>query len=176
MMSSGAVPRPVRVALLTVLVSLAGCASDNTDLRAWVEQEKALPGAPIPPLPVLKTFETFEYHDQTLRDPFAPSAEERKAAETESSVMPDPHAKEKLEDYPLDGLKMVGTLGAGNSLEALIKDPDGTVSRVHVRNYLGQNNGKIKSITEHRIDLVELIGNGYGGWTERPASIELGAK
>jgi type IV pilus assembly protein PilP len=175
MQRSGIIPKG-RMAVLAVIAVLGGCASDNADLRAWVEQEKALPGAPIPPLPVLKTFETFEYHDQAQRDPFAPSAEEIKATETESSVMPDPHAKEKLEEYPLDSLHMVGTLGAGNSLEALVKDPDGTVSRVHLRNYLGQNNGKVRSISEKRIDLVELIANGYGGWTERQASIELGAK
>jgi type IV pilus assembly protein PilP len=175
MLRLGLVPKE-RIAVLALFAALGGCASDNSDLHAWVAQEKALPGAPIPPLPVLKTFETFEYHDQTLRDPFAPSAEEIKASETESSVMPDPHAKEKLEDYPLDSLRMVGTLGAGNSLEALVKDPNGTVSRVHVRNYLGQNNGKVRSISENRIDLVELIANGYGGWTERQASIELGTK
>jgi type IV pilus assembly protein PilP len=121
---------------------------------------------------VLKTFESFEYRDQTMRDPFGPSKEENVA----QTVSPDPHAKEKLEDYPLDSLKMVGTVGAGPGLEGLVKDPEGTVNRVHVRNYLGQNNGRVMAIAENRIDLIELIPNGNGGWMERPASIELGAK
>lgn len=172
-----------RLALLTAFVALAGCSSGYSDLSDWVAQEKAQPGAPIPPLPVLKTFETFAYsdkdaHDPTkiARDPFAPSAEEQKKAEIAQGEIPDPHPKEKLENYPLDSLKMVGTLGSGGAMEALVKDPDGTVNRVHVRNYLGVNNGKIIAISANRIDLVESISDGNGRWIDHPAAIELGAK
>jgi type IV pilus assembly protein PilP len=159
-----------------VLTLLAGCVKGDADLRDWVNKEKSQPGGPIAPLPVLKTFETFEYHDQSGRDPFAPSAAEQKAAEVAEVAMPDPHPKERLEDYPLDSLKMVGTLNRGAAMEGLIKDPDGTVNRVRLRNYLGQNNGKVTAISPNRIDLMELISNGNGGWTERAAAIELGAK
>jgi type IV pilus assembly protein PilP len=160
----------------SALALLAGCAKGDTDLREWVAKEKSQPGGPIAPLPVLKTFESFEYHDQGGRDPFAPSAAERKAEEVAEVAMPDPHPKERLEDYPLDSLKMVGTLNAGKAMEGLVRDPDGTVNRVHLRNYLGQNNGKVTAIGANRIDLVELISNGNGGWMERPAAIELSAK
>ena len=162
-----------KVLLLAGVAALAGCTGGDADLRDWVKQEKSQPGGPIPPLPVLKTFESFEYRDQALRDPFAPSLEEQKMAQVAS---PDPHPKEKLEDYPLDSLKMVGTVGAGPSFEGLVKDPEGTVNRVHVHNYLGQNNGRITAVAANRIDLIELIPNGNGGWMERQAAIELGAK
>ena len=59
-------------------------------------------------------------------------------------------------------------------MEGLVKDPDGTVNRVHLGNYLGQNNGKITAISDKRIDLVELIPEGNGRWPEHPTSIELG--
>ena len=161
--------------VLPVLL-LCGCMKGDADLRKWVEDEKNLPGGPIPPLPVLKTFETFEYPAQDRRDPFAPSLAEQKAEEAEKTAMPDPHPKEKLEDFPLDSLKMVGTIGEGPGRFGLIRDPEGTVTRVKPGNYLGQNNGKIKAIGENGIDLVELISNGNGGWMERSATIEIGSK
>ena len=167
----------LRVLVVAGIALLAGCTRGDSDLKEWVAQEKAMKGAPIPPLPVLKTFETFEYKDQTSRDPFAPSLEEQQAlASTGNGPVPDKHPKERLEDYPLDALKMVGTVGAGGGIEGLIKDPEGTVSRVHRGNYLGQNNGKIAAINEDHIELVELIPNGTGGWMERQAQVALPEK
>jgi type IV pilus assembly protein PilP len=163
-------------ALLGALVVLGGCMSGTSDLQQWVAAEKKKPGPPLEPLPVLKTFETFEYKDQDKRDPFGPSLEEQREANAGNGVRPDQHPKEPLEQYPLDSLKMVGTIGTGASMEALIKDTDGVVHRVHARNYLGQNNGKITAIAENHIDLVELVPNGSGGWMERQASVALGEK
>jgi type IV pilus assembly protein PilP len=157
------------------LILLGGCMEDEADLRKWVANEKSQPGGPLPPLPVLKTFETFEYKDQMQRDPFAPSLAEQKAEEEERNALPDPHPKEKLEGFALDSLKMVGTIGTGAEMFGLIRDPEGTVSRVKPGNYLGLNNGKIKAINANNIELIELISNGSGGWMERPASIEMGA-
>lgn len=166
-----------RVLVIAAILMLSGCTGGDGDLKEWVAQEKAMKGAPIAPLPVLKTFETFEYKDQTSRDPFAASLEEQQAlASTASGPVPDKHPKERLEDYPLDALKMVGTLSAAGTMEGLIKDPEGTVSRVRRGNYLGQNNGKISAINEDHIDLVELIPNGTGGWMERQASVALPEK
>jgi type IV pilus assembly protein PilP len=126
------------------------------------------------PLPVIRTFETFLYTDQELRDPFGLSTAEQ-VARTETGPHPDQdRPREPLESFPLDGLKMSGTLGATGAIEGLVRDPDGVVHRVHVGNYLGQNYGRITAREEDRIDLVELVPNGTGGWMERPASIALG--
>jgi type IV pilus assembly protein PilP len=165
------------------LLTLAGCTSGRRDVEDWVAAEKAKKGAPIDPLPVIKTFETFEYKSTDvggaeLRDPFSPSAEEARAELAEQgSSGPNPgegRTKELLESYPLDGLSMVGTLGLGGAIEALVKDPDGVVHRVHKDNYLGQNFGRVTVIAEDRIELVEYVPNGAGGWMERQASIALG--
>ena len=173
-MSAPATSRLLRVlAVAGILASLAGCTQGEADLHEWVAREKAQKGAPIAPLPVLKTFETFEYTDQGMRDPFAPSLEE---LPTNAGPQPDKHPKEPLEAYALDSLRMVGSIGAGASIEGLIKDTEGTVHRVHRGNYLGQNNGKIVGINEARVDLVELIPNGTGGWMERHATIALPEK
>jgi type IV pilus assembly protein PilP len=163
--------------VVATLVSLSGCISGTGDLQDWVAAEKKKPGPPLEPLPVLKTFETFEYKDQDQRDPFGPSLEEQREAQTAGTGPKiDQHPKEPLEQFPLDSLKMVGTIGTGATMEGLIKDTDGVVHRVHVRNYLGQNNGKITTIAEDHIDLVELVPNGSGGLMERQATVALGEK
>jgi type IV pilus assembly protein PilP len=71
---------------------------------------------------------------------------------------------------------MVGTIGAGVTMEALIKDPGGVIHRVHASEYMGENYGRITTVSSDRVDLVELVSNGNGGWMERPASIALSAK
>jgi len=183
-MSTVHLPNVVRTMLLAAtLAVIAGCTGGDSDLKDWVTAEKAKKGAPIPPLPVLKTFETFEYKvkdkdDNDRRDPFGPSIQERAEAQANvgSGPQPDKHPKEPLESYPLDALKMVGSIGTGASMEGLIKDPDSVIHRVHINNYLGENGGKITAIAEDHIDLVELIPNETGGWRERKATIAPGEK
>lgn len=169
-----AIPFLTRAALvLLVLASVAGCSQQDSP-QQWVAREKAKKGAPLTPLPVLKTFEVFIYKDQDLRDPFGPGLDEQNEANASGPHPDQNRPREALESYPLDGLKMSGTLGLAKSMEGLVRDPDGVVHRVHVGNYLGQNYGRIISINEDRIDLVELVTNGSGGWMERQASIALG--
>ena len=119
-----------------------------------------------------------DVNGQEMRDPFSASAEERRqelADVAGNGEGPDKsRPPELLEKYPLDGLSMVGTLGIGDAIEGLVKDPEGVVHRVHKDNYLGQNYGRITTIAEDRIELVELVPNGAGGWMERQASIALG--
>jgi type IV pilus assembly protein PilP len=178
------IPKSMRyLALTAILAFLSGCTGGDSDLRDWVTQEKAKKGTPITPLPVLKTFETFEYkardaEDLDRRDPFGPSLEEKQQAlaSGNSGPQPDKHPKEPLESYPLDSLKMVGTIGSGGSMEALIKDPDSVIHRVHTNNYLGQNSGKIVGVAEDHIELMELIPNGTGGWMQHQQTVALGEK
>ncbi|MGA9342959.1 MAG: pilus assembly protein PilP [Rhodanobacteraceae bacterium] len=154
------------------LAILAGCTRGQSDLHRWVEHEKAQKGTPLDPLPEMKTFETFVYNDKDLRDPFGPSDSE-KAESTNNGPRPDQNRpREPLEAFPLDGLKMVGTIGAGKSMQALIKDPNGVIHRVRAGNYLGQNYGRIVSIAPSEVDLVELVPRG-DSWMEHEATISL---
>ncbi len=170
--------RVIRLLLmLGVALVLGGCTKGMSDLRSWVAQEKAKKGAPIEPLPVIKTFETFKYDDQNRRDPFSPSTAELQTSSGTNGPRPDANrAKQPLEMFALDSLKMVGTVGSGAGMEVLIKDPGGVIHRVHANEYMGQNYGHVTAISEDHIDLVELVSNGNGGWMERPASIALDAK
>lgn len=171
---SEAIRPMLRVVSMFALLALVTACTPSEDPRQWVAREKAKKGAQLQPLPVVKTFETFVYKDQDQRDPFELSAEEQEQAVSTGPHPDQNRPRELLEAYPLDGLKMSGTLGLAKSIEGLVRDPDGVVHRVHIGNYLGQNYGRITAITEDRIDLVELVPNGSGGWMERPASIALG--
>ncbi|KAF1711541.1 fimbrial protein [Pseudoxanthomonas kalamensis DSM 18571] len=167
-----------RIALpvLAILV-LAGCGrgitstpGDAPNLRKWVEDVRARPAPPLDPLPVMQQFETFEYAAQDMRDPFSDAWNNADS----SGPRPDPNRrKETLEQYPLDSLDMVGTIGSGGGLVALVMAPDKVTYRVRPGVYLGQSDGRVTSVHEDRIELVELVPDGAGGWLERPAAIAL---
>ena len=152
---------------------VSGCSGGMSDLDAYITEVNARPAPPLDPLPVMQQFETFEYAAQDLRDPFSnPDEDQNSVAGT--GPRPDPERrKEALEAFPLDGLDMMGTLGGDEALVALIMDPDRVIHRVVPGNYMGQNDGRITSVTEDRIELVELVADGSGGWTERRAEIAL---
>jgi type IV pilus assembly protein PilP len=147
---------------------------DASNLQKWVAEVKKRPAPALEPLPVMQQFETFEYAAQSLRDPFS------NAFSAESGTggpRPDPNRrKQPLEDFPLDGLHMVGTIGQGARLEALVRAPDNVTYRVHPGMYLGQSDGRVTGVSADRIELVELVPDGAGGWLERPAAISLEAK
>ena len=158
--------------MLAVLgLGLSGCTSDTKEIEEWVAEVKARPAPPLDPLPVMKQFETFEYSAEGLRDPFAVPSPDRDSG---SGLRPDPNRrKEALEAFPLDGMRMVGTIGGGGSLVGLVLAPDKVTYRVHPGNYLGQSDGRITAIFEDRIEMVELVPDGAGGWLERQAKISL---
>ena len=159
--------------LLSSVLMLSGCGGNNAELRAYIQQVKARPGPPLDPLPVMQQFETFEYSAQGMRDPFSAPQQERESS-AGSGLRPDPNRrKELLESFPLDSLDMVGTLGTGAEMVGLIVDPEGVVYRVRPGNYMGQSDGKIMAVHEDRIDLVELVPDGAGGWIERDATVAL---
>ncbi|MBN8480292.1 MAG: pilus assembly protein PilP [Xanthomonadales bacterium] len=158
------------------LAALAGCTSGVDEVEQWVRQEKAKKGQPLQPPPVIKTFESFEY---TLRapedrDPFNVPMDKVEEEEKTAGPRPDKNrTPEPLEAFPLDGLKMVGTLGSPAAPEGLLKDPEGVIRRVKPGDYVGQNYGRITAINESQIELVELVANDTGGWAERHATIAL---
>lgn len=157
---------------------LAGCGRSVTrapdepsNLSKWVDEVRARPAPPLDPLPVMQQFETFEYAAQNLRDPFSDAWVSDAG---NSGLRPDPNRrKEPMESFPLDGLDMVGSIGSGSSLIALVLGPDKVTYRVRPGMYMGQSDGRVTSVHEDRIELVELVPDGAGGWLERPASIAL---
>lgn len=171
MTNMSTLPRCATLILASFL--LAGCDPGIRDIENFVADVKQRPAPPLEPLPVMKQFESFVYAAQDLRDPF--SLPQRRDEQTRNDgPRPDPNRrKEILEAFPLDGLDMVGLIGAGESQVALVMDPQRVVHRVRVGQYLGQSDGRIVAIREDGLELVELIPDGSGGWLERPARLAL---
>jgi type IV pilus assembly protein PilP len=160
------------MAAVTALLATGGCSRGMSDLDSYIAEVKARPGGRIDPLPQIKTYETFRYDPQGARSPFVPDVPD---AGTVGGVRPDAdRRREFLESFPLDTLNMVGTVTMGGRLYGLVQGSDKLVHRVSVSNYLGQNDGRIVSITSSEIQLVEIIPDGLGGYTERAASLGLG--
>lgn len=162
--------------LLALATSMTACTSGLDEVQQWVAKEKAKKGQALQPPPVIKTFETFEYTLKAPddRDPFNVPLDKSEEEEKTAGPRPDKNrTPEPLEAFPLDGLKMVGTLGAASAPEGLLKDPEGVIRRVKPGNYVGQNYGRITAINENEVQLVELVANDTGGWVERQTSIAL---
>jgi len=165
------------VAVCALPAVLGGCAGGGLqDLQAYVRDVKARPSPPIEPIPEVHQIETFTYVGDGRRDPFAPvvGAQEQAQQAKPSGLHPDfLRPKEELEQFPLDSLRMVGTLEQQNVIWALIRSKDRVIHRVKAGNYLGQNHGQISRITAGKIELTEIVPDGQGGYRERQASLEL---
>lgn len=161
----------VSLALLVLSATISGCGGDSDDLQAYIEEVKARKTKDIEPIPQIKPYEAFLYVDAGRRDPFA-NAPKLKAATGALGALIDPRRnREPLEEFPLDSLRLVGTLSIREQRFALVRDPTGVVHRVTVGNYLGQNYGKITMIAESEVGLREIIPDGFGGYLERQATI-----
>ncbi|WP_241546836.1 pilus assembly protein PilP [Thiohalobacter thiocyanaticus] len=172
--------RPGRIVwLLSLSAMVASCSGGQTDdLRQYTEEVRARQNTRVEPLPEFKPYETFLYQAGELRSPFRPSAggapDDILTESRDNGVRPDSNRpREALESFPLDTLRMVGTLDQGGQSWALVRANDGTIHRVQPGNHLGQNHGKIVNITEYEIELVEIVPDGLGGWIERQASLAL---
>ena len=162
------------VIVLFAMLGLTACGGDADDLDEYINQIKARPGGRIEPLPEITPYEVFTYvaDAEGLRSPFQPDTPQ--AAGQSGGARPiENRVREYLEQYPLDTLRMVGTLELGNTNYGLLQTTDGLIHRVVPGNYLGQNDGRIVEISEAEIQLVEIISDGIGGYIERDAAISL---
>jgi type IV pilus assembly protein PilP len=165
--------------LLVVLASGCVWVEGTDDLKQYTEEQKAKPSGRIEPLPEFKAYESFVYEGSSLRDPFKPLAQISAndiEYEDQDALKPDMERdREYLETFSLDVLDMVGTIThTGDAgIWALIKDPNAEVHQVSVGDYLGNDYGQIVSVSERKLDLVEIISNGRGGWMKRPRTLSL---
>lgn len=158
---------------LGLLLLLAGCGGDpNQELKQWMDDQAKTMKGKVDPLPVVKPYVPFAYNAFDLPDPFKPRKIE--PARGTSKLAPDLNRrKEPLEAYPIESLKMVGTLQQKDAMYALVRTNDKNVYQVRVGNYLGQNFGIITGISEAEIKLRELVQDSSGDWAERQSRLLL---
>ena len=162
-----------RLLLPVALAMLGGCSSEIDDLKQFVrESDKSLPRK-IEPLPAVKPFEPFAYEGFDLPDPFKPRKLSAPKEGAGGGIAPDLNRrKEPLEAFPLEQLKMVGTLSQGKDTYALVR-ADKTLYRVKKGNYMGQNFGLIMDVTDSEIKLKEIVQDSAGDWAERQSVLPL---
>jgi type IV pilus assembly protein PilP len=166
--------------MLTVAVMLAGCEKGTRDLEQWVAEQRQRPADPIEPIPPVATPEIVVYEAAGLRDPFERASaqldeEEPIDEEGGSGLRPDPNRRrEFLEGFPLDTLRMVGSLELDGVQYALIRDNESVVHQVSEGNYLGRNHGLVEYVGQDRVEVRELVQDGRGDWIERRVQVALG--
>jgi len=175
--------KSVSFAMSVVMASLlVGCSGgDNADLQAYINEVKASSKGRIKPLPEFVPVENFVYSVNDFGDPFMSwetkavlAAKDRKQSDSNGGIQPDlGRRRESLEAFPLDTLRMVGTMTKAGKSSALVSSPDGLVSRIVVGNYLGQNYGQVTAVSQDKIELIEVVPDGLGAWIQRPASLAV---
>lgn len=164
------------------LVSCGG--SEEQDIKEWMKDEsKGLKGR-VPDLPEIKPLPVLSYDPGDLVSPFAPdkvfAEEKRLSGKTvvgggprEVNVDAYPMAK-----YPLESIRLLGTLKLGNEWRALVSAEREPARQVRTGDFIGQNHGRITAIepatgdSTGAIQLKEIVLE-KGVWIERESRLPL---
>ena len=162
------------VAGIALLASCGG--EEQSELRQELTAlTKDLRGR-VDPLPKVRTYEPVPYKGESMLDPFVPGrivVTQAAAGGCGGGGQPDLNRpKEPLEAFPLEAIRMVGTLSQNKDMFALVRA--GTnLFRVKKGNYMGQNFGVITGIDEGQISLKEVVQDSGGDWVERSTSLQM---
>jgi len=161
-----------------LLILISGCQDRSmSDLRSFVDNAFKDEKPDIEPLPVVPPFKGFAYSAEDENDPFSfdnIASENEGGSGLVLGERPDENRlKEPLEEYPLDALRMVGTLSQKQQPWVIVKTTEGTVLLATIGNYMGENNGQIKriSIDEQLVVLTETVPDPSGRWITRDVEI-----
>jgi type IV pilus assembly protein PilP len=161
-------------------LSLAGCGGEQEELSQWMEQQKREVKPNVQPISPPKKFVPQPYIALNGVEPF--SAQKLTVALKQEAKQPNSllaaeinRRKEPLEAYPLDSMRMVGSVTKTGRPYALLK-VDNLLYQVKQGDYLGQNYGKITKISETDVSLREIVQDAAGEWIERVSTLQLQEK
>ena len=171
-----------RQACLSLLLAagalLGGCGgAEEQELSAWMEEVKRSSVPRVAPLKEPKTFIPVGYSSQNEMDPFDQNkllGELQRAAQTSvNPLRPDTNRrKEPLESYPLDTMRMVGTIQKNGSTFALLQI-DRLLHQVKVGQRIGPDYGVITAVSDQAVTIKETVQDPGGEWVERNSRLEL---
>ena len=165
---------------VVALALLAGCGAEQEELTQWMEQQRREVKPNVTPLTAPKKFSPQAYVALNGVEPF--SAQKLTVALKQDARQPtalvaaeDNRRKEPLEAYPLDSMRMVGSVNRSGRPYALLR-VDNLLYQVKQGDYLGQNYGKITKISETDVTLREIVQDAAGEWIERASALQLQEK
>jgi type IV pilus assembly protein PilP len=162
-------------ALLFLVLCLSACGEQEQKrvaLGQFVADVKKQPGNPIASALSYDDYQPHEYNQQVTRSPFK-QLDSAQAVTDANAKLDLARQKSILESFPLDTLRMVGTLTHANTIWVLVLAPDGIVYRVTVGEYIGQQNGKIVAVTENAMKVIERIAVANGTGQEQAHTISI---
>ena len=168
-------------ALCAVLLAACADTNDTERIRSWIDENTRGMRGQVDPLPEIEPYEPVPYEVEDLSDPFDAAKLEaelraRKMVAGANVLQPDFEAREVrnslLEKHPLEDLRMIGVFQMNNEPIAAIKVAQ-SVQQVKVGDYIGTDFGRIVAIHESEIEILELVQDPSGDWTERESVLFL---
>ena len=170
--------RRARSLLCCLLPALLAACGDGgiPEVRQWMDETRRQTRVVVPKLTEPKKFTPFTYGGKNAADPYSPAkfvnAMATPAAQGNRFQPNLDRRREPLEAFPLDSLKMVGTLRKQGASFALVQ-AEHTIFQAKIGTYLGQNYGQVTRITDSEVELKETVQDAAGEWVERTAKLEL---
>ncbi|MDO5639282.1 MAG: pilus assembly protein PilP [Neisseria sp.] len=160
------------ISLFAGMLVLTACSPAHEDLRTWMSDTQQEAKTRVIPFeaPTINPPQT--YTPPTFTGLNAFDSKRLNVAQQGANAPNLNRPKELLEGFSLENLKYVGSLRSGNSISGYV-EADGHTYTVRPGNYMGQNFGRIQSITPDKIVLTEVVEDSYGNWIFRNAELPL---
>jgi len=176
---------------LLLFLFISGCQQDIADLQEYARKIKAKKNPHVEEIPEFRHVPSYFYEVQHMRDPFRPIEQNQQNLSQNFNVLnrqsndneenqcpptPEPYrVRGGLELIPLDALEMKGTLEINNTLWALISlRSDSTIAyKVKSGDKIGNNYGRVISITQTKVEVLEQLPDEEGCWNQVVNKIPL---
>lgn len=163
--------------IASMCILLVGCSGSQDELTEWMKQQQREVKPNVTPLSAPKKFDPQAYLSASSVEPFSAQkltvAIKQEARQINSLLAGEANRrKEPLEAFPVDSMSMVGSVTKRGAPQALLR-VDNLLYQVKVGDYIGQNYGKIKQITETNLSYREILQDAAGEWIERTSSLQL---
>ncbi len=161
--------------VLPLAALLAGCGgTEHEDLKEWMrEQAQGLKGKP-PAIPKVVELPPVSYQSDALLPPFSPAKIVTVEAVADKSAPDRDRPRQPLESFALEDLRVTGTIIDRRMPVALVQPPPPNKPKyVTVGEFMGQNFGRVVSITHCRVVIVETVKDNNGAWMERDVVKDL---
>lgn len=170
----------MRILALLLAMFLFGCAAEeHQDLREWMREEsKGLKGK-VAPLPEITAFPAVAYETEALMPPFSSGKIVTLDVAADKSAPDRSRPQQPLEAFPIEDLRVMGVIFAGEVPYALIQTPaPNKPKHVRVGEFMGRSFGKVTAITADGVSVLETVKDANGAWVtqERQLAVPKGGR